>query len=81
MISFLCCVFGGVHVVDMLSFLCCYFGGIRVAHMFSFLCCVVFYILFVFVLCLVCPMLTVSLCISFLNVPSVFSNVYSYKFQ
>jgi hypothetical protein len=27
------------------------FGGVRVAHLFSFLCCV----LFVFVLCLVCP--------------------------
>ena len=80
MFSFLCCVFGGVRV-HMFSFLCCVFGGIRVVHMFSFLCCVVFYVLFVFVLCLVCPMLTVSLNISFLNVPLVFSNVYSNKFQ
>jgi hypothetical protein len=35
------------------------FGGIRVAHLFSFLCCV--FDLFVFVLCLVYPMLSVSL--------------------
>ena len=43
---------------------------------FNLLCCVVFFVLFVFVLCLVCPMLSVSLdclylsCVS--NVASVF---------
>jgi hypothetical protein len=37
------------------------FGEVRVAHRFSFLCSVVFYVLFVFVLCLVCPMLPVVL--------------------
>ena len=35
------------------------FGRVRVAHLFSFLCCV--FVLFVFVLCLVYPMLQVSL--------------------
>jgi hypothetical protein len=35
------------------------FGVIRVAHLFSFLCCV--FVLSVFVLCLMCPMLSVSL--------------------
>jgi hypothetical protein len=38
--------------------------------------CVVFFVLFVFVLCLEEPMLPVSLDCSFLIVPSVFSNVY-----
>ena len=37
----------------------------------------VFFVLFVFVLCLVYPMLPVSLNCSFLLPPSVFSNVYS----
>ena len=52
--------------------------GVRVAHLFSFLCCVlwVFFALFIFVLCLVCPTFPVSLDCSFLIVPSVFSNVY-----
>ena len=36
------------------------FVGVCVAHLFSYLCCV-FCILFVFVLCLVCPMLPMSL--------------------
>jgi hypothetical protein len=50
-------------------------GGVRVAHRFSFMCRVNF-CLFVFVLCLVYPMLSVSLDCSFLMTPSVFSNVY-----
>jgi len=50
------------------------FGGVRVAHPFSFLCCV--FVLFVFVLCPVYPMLPVSLDCPFLIAPSVFSNVY-----
>ena len=39
------------------------FGGFHVFHLFSFLCCVVlcFCVLFVFVLCLVCQMLPMSL--------------------
>jgi hypothetical protein len=39
--------------------------------------CVVFFVLFVFVLCLVCPMLQVSLDCPFSIAPSLFSNVYS----
>jgi hypothetical protein len=52
------------------------FGGVSVAHLelFSSLCCV--FVLFVFVLCLVCPMLPVSLDCPFLIAPSIFSNVY-----
>ena len=50
------------------------YGRIRVAHNFSLLCCV--FVLFVFVLCIVCPMLPVSLDCPFLIAPSVFSNVY-----
>jgi len=50
------------------------FGGVHVAHLFSFLCCV----LFVFVLCLVCPMLPVSLDCQFLIALSLFSNVYQH---
>ena len=42
------------------------FVGVRVAHFF----------VFVFVLCLVCPMFPVFLDCPFLIVPSVFSNVY-----
>ena len=49
-----------------------FFGGVRVAHLFSFLFCV----LFVFVLCLVCPMLPVSLYCPFVIAPSVFSSVF-----
>ena len=40
------------------------FGGFCVAHLFSFLCCV--FVLLVFVLCLVHPMLPVSLDCPFL---------------
>jgi len=47
-------------------------GGVRVAHLYSFLC----FVLFVFILCLVYPMLPVSLDCPFLIAPSVFSNVY-----
>ena len=48
------------------------FGGVRVGLLFSFRCSV----LFVFLLCLVYPMLPVSLNCPFLNALSVFSNVY-----
>ena len=50
-----------------------FFGGVHVANLFRFLCC----LLFVFVLCLVYPMLPVSLDFSFLIAPSAFANVYS----
>ena len=49
-------------------------GGVRVAHDFSFLCCV--FALFVFVLCILCPMLPVSQDCPFLITPSVFYDVY-----
>ena len=44
--------------------------------------CVVFsvYVLFVVVLCLVCPLLTVSLDCTFFIAPSGFSNVYWFQF-
>jgi hypothetical protein len=48
------------------------FDGIRVANHFSFL----WFFLFLFVLCLVCPMLPMSLDYPFLIALSVFSNVY-----
>jgi hypothetical protein len=48
------------------------FGGIRGGHFFNF----VFYVLFVFVLCLVHLILTLFLNYRFLIDPSVFSNVY-----
>jgi len=51
------------------------FGGIRVAHPFSFLCCLDF--VFVFVLFLVCLMLSVSLDYPFCIASSVLSSVYS----
>ena len=54
-----------------------YFGGVRVAHLFSFLCCV--FILSVFVLCPVWPMLPVSLDCPFFVVLLVFSNVYLFS--
>jgi hypothetical protein len=38
-----------------------FFGRVCVSHLFSFLCCVVLFAMFVFVLCLVCQMLPVSL--------------------
>jgi hypothetical protein len=41
--------------------------------------CVVFFALFVFVLCIVYPMLPVSLDFPFLIAPSVFDNVYLHK--
>ena len=41
-------------------------GTCWVTHRFRFLCCVVFFALFVFILCLVYPMLPVSLNCSFL---------------
>ena len=46
------------------------FDGVRVAHRFSFLCCV-FFLLIVFELCLVYPMLPISLECPFLIAPSV----------
>jgi len=46
------------------------YGGVRVAHLFLAFC-VVFFVLFVFVLCLVYP-----ICCLFLIASSVFSNVY-----
>jgi hypothetical protein len=52
------------------------FFGVCVAHLFTFLCWVMFFVLFVFVLCLVYPILPVSLHCSFLITPLVFSNVY-----
>lgn len=41
-------------------------GGVCVDHLFVFLCCVVLFVLFVFVLCLMCPTLPGSLDCSFL---------------
>ena len=41
-----------------------FFGEVRVTNLFSLLCCVMFYVLsvlFIFILCVVYPMLTVSL--------------------
>jgi hypothetical protein len=55
------------------------FGGTFVPHPCSFLC-VLCCVLFVFVLCLECPVLPVSLDCSFLIDPSVFSNVYSMQY-
>ena len=51
------------------------FGGVRVAHLLSLLCCVVFLCLFVFVLCLVYPMLPLHLDCLFLIGSSISSNV------
>jgi hypothetical protein len=50
------------------------FGGVCVSHLFSFLCC--HFTLFVFVLCLVYPILPVTLHCPFLIAPSGFSNVF-----
>ena len=47
-------------------------SGVRVDHLLEFLCC--FFLLFIFVLCLVYPMLSVSLDCLFLIAPSVFSD-------
>jgi hypothetical protein len=52
------------------------FGGIRVAHLLSFCVVLCRFVLFVFVLCLMCPLLPVSLDCPFLIAPSVFSNVH-----
>jgi hypothetical protein len=52
------------------------FGGIRVAHLLSFCVVLCRFVLFVFVLCLMCPVLPVSLDCPFLIAPSVFSNVH-----
>ena len=50
--------------------------GVCVAHLFSVLCAVLCScVLFIFVLCRVCPMFSVSLDYPFLIAPSVFSNV------
>ena len=51
------------------------FGEVRVANRFANFC-FVFLLLFVFVLCLVYPMLLLCLGCPFLIAPSVFSNVY-----
>jgi len=53
-----------------------FLNGVRVVYLLSFLCCGVWFILFVFVLCLVGPMLPVSLHCLFVIAPSVFSSVY-----
>ena len=50
-----------------------FWWGTCFAHRFSFLCCV--FVLPVLVLCLVYPMLPVSLDCPFLIAPSVFSNI------
>jgi hypothetical protein len=50
-----------------------FFGETRLTRHFSFLFC---FVLFIFVLCLVCPMLPASLDCPFLIAPSVFSDVY-----
>ena len=50
------------------------FGGVHVVHLFRFLCCVL--LLFVFILCLMCPVLTVSLDCPFFIAPSGFSDIY-----
>ena len=46
-------------------------GGVRFANRLSFLCCI--FVLFVFVMCLVYAMLSVSLDCPFFIAPSVFS--------
>ena len=53
-----------------------FYGEIRAAHFFHYIVRVFFCFLFIFVLCLECPILPVSLDYPFLNIPSVFSNVY-----
>jgi hypothetical protein len=45
---------------------------VSVTHDFSFLCCVFVFVLFVFVVCLVYPMLLISLDCPFLIAPSFF---------
>ena len=54
------------------------FGGVRVARLCSFQGCV--FALFVFVVCLVYPMLPVSMDCPFLIAPSVFSNVIQHSY-
>ena len=53
-----------------------FFCDVCVADLFVFSVVLCFLVLFVFVLCLVCPMLPVSLDCPFLIASSVFSNVY-----
>jgi hypothetical protein len=65
-----------LHRVEILSSVSFVWPGVLVAHIFSFLCCGVFLCLFVFVLCVVCPVLQVSLGCPFLISPSVFFNVH-----
>ena len=57
--------------------LLCLFVNSGVQHI---LLCVFVFVLFVFVLCLVYPMLVVSLDCSFVIAPLVFSSIYSSQF-
>jgi hypothetical protein len=41
-------------------------------------CVVIFFVLFIFLLCRMCPMLPVPLDLLFLIAPSIYSNVYSH---
>ena len=52
-------------------------GWIRVDHMARFLCCY-FFVLFIFLLCRMCPMLPVPVDLLFLIAPSIYSYVYSH---
>ena len=76
--SFICFPFGQICIKNVSYIYICkqfttsFLRWIRVVHLFSFLC----YVLFVFVLCLVYPMLPVSLNYPFWIGPSVFSDVY-----
>jgi len=54
-----------------------YLGLFAYSDVHRILCCV--FVLFVFILCLVYPMLLVSLDCLFFIAPSVFSNVYLYR--
>lgn len=64
-----------IHIFSNLVMYCEHIGSdptfdeARVAHLFSFLSCVVFFVMFVFVLCLMFPMLPVSLAHPFLIAP------------
>ena len=54
-------------------------GGFCVGHLFSFLCCEVFFFkfaLFVFTLCLVCPMLSLFVDCPLLIASLFFSDIY-----
>ena len=52
------------------------FGWIRVDHIARFLCCY-FFVLSIFLLCRMCPMLPPPLDLLFLIASSIYSNVYS----